>query len=116
MIQRNAADGLKVGIEDGDKFLYKPAPCSLFPLEQTDKDEWYVRQHGYKGEKWDLFCIAPNFSAVPATAFDLPYKGTRVLVATPSADVCWRRQLADGQWTEWNRAFTGSGQFVDVRL
>ena len=57
----------KVGIEDGDKFMYKPAPCSLFPLEQNDKDEWYVRQHNYKGEQWDLFCIAPNLSAIPAT-------------------------------------------------
>lgn len=52
----------KVGAAEGDKFRYKPAPCSLFPLERDDNDEWYVRQHGYKGEQWDLFCLAPSHS------------------------------------------------------
>lgn len=56
----------KVGAAEGDRFRYKPAPCSLFPLEQDDHDNWYVRQHGYKGEQWDLFCLAPGFSRVPA--------------------------------------------------
>ncbi len=54
--------------------------------------------------------------ASPAADFDLPFKGTRVIVATPNADVCWRRQVAGGQWGEWNRAFTGSGQFIDTQL
>lgn len=57
----------KVGVQDGDKFAYKPAPCSLFPLERDDDGGWYVRQHGYKGEQWDLFCLAPDFSQVPAS-------------------------------------------------
>lgn len=56
----------KVGVEEGDKFRYKPAPCSLFPLERDDDGQWYVRQHGYKAEQWDLFCLAPGQSAVPA--------------------------------------------------
>jgi hypothetical protein len=56
----------KVGAAEGDHFRYKPAPCSLFPLEQDDHDRWYVRQHGYQGEQWDLFCLAPGFSSVPA--------------------------------------------------
>ncbi len=56
----------KVGAMEGDKFRYKPEPCSLFPLEQDEQDRWYIRQHGYKGEKWDLFCLAPGFSGVPA--------------------------------------------------
>jgi hypothetical protein len=56
----------KVGAAEGDKFRYKPAPCSLFPLEQDDNDQWYVRQHGYKGEQWDLFCLAPGKWTVPA--------------------------------------------------
>src|SRR3954469_11956116 len=57
----------KVGMAEGDKFKYKPAPCSLFPLERDDDDgEYYVRQHGYKGEQWDLFCLAPGATAVPA--------------------------------------------------
>jgi hypothetical protein len=58
----------KAGMQEGDKFRYKPAPCSLFPLERDDDGAWYVRQHGYKGEKWDLFCLAPGQSAVPAEA------------------------------------------------
>jgi hypothetical protein len=57
----------KVGAMEGDKFRYKPAPCSLFPLEQDDHDHWFVRQHGFKGEKWDLFCLAPGESTVPAS-------------------------------------------------
>jgi hypothetical protein len=56
----------KIGAAEGDKFRYKPAPCSLFPLEHDDHGKWYVRQHGYKGEQWDLFCLAPGASAVPA--------------------------------------------------
>lgn len=56
----------KIGAAEGDKFRYKPAPCSLFPLEQDAQDRWYVRQHGYKGEQWDLFCLAPGFSKMPA--------------------------------------------------
>ena len=59
---------------------------------------------------------APANPPAPATAFELPFKGTRVLEAAPNADVCWRRQLADGQWSEWNRAFTGSGRYVDAQL
>ncbi len=56
----------KVGAVEGDRFRYKPAPCSLFPLEHDDHGKWYVRQHGYKGEQWDLFCLAPAQSPVPA--------------------------------------------------
>ena len=58
----------------------------------------------------------PVDAAVPATAFDLPFKGTHVLVAAPQADICWRRQVAGGQWTDWNRAFTASGRFIDSQL
>ena len=54
--------------------------------------------------------------AVTATAFDLPFKGTRVIVAAPNADICWRRQVAGGPWSDWNRAFTGSGKFIDSQL
>ena len=57
----------------------------------------------------------PVEGAAP-TDFDLPFKGTRVLVAAPRSDICWRRQLADGRWTDWNRAFTATGRFVDAQL
>ncbi len=59
---------------------------------------------------------APVDPSVPATAFDLPFKGSRVLVAAPNTDICWRRQVAGGPWTEWNRAYTASGKFIDTRL
>lgn len=64
----------KVGAAEGDKFRYKPAPCSLFPLEDDAQGRWYVRQHGYKGEQWDLFCLSPSNSprrAVEALAEEL---------------------------------------------
>ncbi len=59
---------------------------------------------------------APANPSAPTTAFELPFKGSHVLVAAPNADVCWRRQRADGQWSEWNRAFTASGRYVEAQL
>ncbi len=58
-------------------------------------------------------CAAPG---APATAFDLPFKGTRVIEAVPDADICWRRQTGAGQWTEWNRAYTATGRAIDSQL
>jgi hypothetical protein len=60
-------------------------------------------------------CAAADPST-PATDFVLLFKGTRVIVAAPNTDICWRRQLANGQWTDWNRAFTASGRFIDVQI
>jgi hypothetical protein len=56
----------KVGTAEGDKFRYKPAVCSLFPLSKDEHDRWYVRQKGLNGEIWDLFCLDPQASAMPA--------------------------------------------------
>ena len=56
----------RVGAEEGEKFRYKPAVCSLFPLQQNEHDQWYIRQHGFEGEKWDLFCLDPQNSVIPA--------------------------------------------------
>ena len=56
----------KVGAVEGNWYRYKPAPCALFPLQKDDRGRWYVRQHGYKGERWDLFCLAPGRSFVHA--------------------------------------------------
>lgn len=56
----------QVGAEDGDPFGYKPTQCALFPLDQEDDGTWYVRQWGYRGEKWDLFCLNPKQSDRPA--------------------------------------------------
>jgi hypothetical protein len=58
----------KVGAAEGDAFRYKPAPCGLFPLSRKENDEWYVRQSGYYGEAWDLFCLNPKASSQPASA------------------------------------------------
>ena len=58
-----------------------------------------------------------------ATEFVLPPNGTRVLPAPPGADICWRRELIAGEtnetppagpWTPWNRAYTGTGRFLDT--
>jgi hypothetical protein len=57
----------KVGAEEGDKYRYKPVLCALFPLAKDTKDRWYVRQQGYKGEVWNLFCLDPEASPLPAT-------------------------------------------------
>lgn len=57
----------------------------------------------------------PAQGAAPSD-FDLPFKGSRVIVATSHNDICWRRRLADGRWTDWNRAFTATGRFVDSQL
>jgi hypothetical protein len=56
----------KVGAAEGDKFRYKPAACALFPVERDEHDQWYVRQKGFKNEKWNLFCLDPQASALPA--------------------------------------------------
>jgi hypothetical protein len=59
----------KVGAQEGERFAYKPWHCVAFPLEKDAKTgEWYVRQHGFRGEGWDLFCINPKES--PKLAMD----------------------------------------------
>jgi hypothetical protein len=56
----------KLGAEEGDKFRYKPSVCALFPIQADEKGNWYVRQKGYKKEVWDLFCLDPQNSPMPA--------------------------------------------------
>ncbi len=56
----------KVGATEGDPYRYKPSLCSLFPLAKNDKGEWFVRQWGVEGEAWDLFCLNPDASPMPA--------------------------------------------------
>jgi Fe-S-cluster containining protein len=56
----------QLGADEGDKFRYKPSACSLFPIQQDDHDDWYIRQHGYKRERWDLFCLSPTNTTLPA--------------------------------------------------
>jgi hypothetical protein len=56
----------KLGADEGDKYRYKPAACALFPLARDEADRWFVRQLGYKGEPWDLFCLDPNQTRTPA--------------------------------------------------
>jgi Fe-S-cluster containining protein len=56
----------KVGAAEGDRYRYKPAMCSLFPLGKTLDDEWYVRQWGVQDEKWGLFCLNPEASSLLA--------------------------------------------------
>jgi len=57
----------KLGAAEGDAFRYKPVECALFPLAHDEKGRWYVRQHGFKGESWDLFCLDPKNSTKKAS-------------------------------------------------
>lgn len=57
----------RIGAAEGDRFRYKPAVCSLFPIQRADDRRWYVRQKGYKNEKWDLFCLDPTATSKPAS-------------------------------------------------
>jgi len=51
----------KVGATEGDSYKYKPYVCSVFPLHRSTGDkDYYVRQWGYEGEVWDLFCLNPQ--------------------------------------------------------
>jgi hypothetical protein len=61
----------------------------------------------------DCSPVAPDAGPL---AFDLPFKGTRVIQAAPDTDICWRQMPVGGQWSEWNRAFTASGRSIDLRL
>ncbi len=56
----------KVGAAEGDAYRYKPSACALFPLAKNGNDEWYIRQRGYENDKWDLFCLDPKASSIPA--------------------------------------------------
>jgi hypothetical protein len=66
----------KVGLEEGDFARYKPSQCVVFPLDQLPDGRWYVRQHGYEDEGWDLFCLNPKNStrqAVESLAAEIDY-------------------------------------------
>jgi hypothetical protein len=56
----------RMGAAEGDPLRYKPAVCALFPLDRDEHNRWYVRQWGFQGEIWDLFCLDPGASAIPA--------------------------------------------------
>ncbi len=78
----------KVGAQEGDKYKYKPIACALFPLAKDERDRWYIRQKGYKGEPWNLFCLDPEASAVPAVTslgaeIELARKADEEQVAAP---------------------------------
>ena len=55
-----------LGAEEGNKDKYKPRECAWFPLWHDNKGNWFVRQTGYQGEPWDLFCINPAITSTPA--------------------------------------------------
>jgi hypothetical protein len=56
----------RLGAAEGLPFRYKPWMCAVFPLAKDSRGRWYVRQKGYKGEIWELACLDPRSSAVPA--------------------------------------------------
>jgi hypothetical protein len=58
------------------------------------------------------------------TEFEVPLNGTRLIIAPPGANICWKRQLAEDEppqlpasnWTDWNRAFVAQGTAVNSRM
>jgi len=56
-----------LGAAEGDKLRYKPSACALFPIDRDRRNRWYVRQWGFQGEIWDLFCLNPAETSAPAT-------------------------------------------------
>jgi Fe-S-cluster containining protein len=56
----------QIGAAEGDKHRYKPAVCALFPITKDRHDRWKVRQKDFDGEIWDLACLNPETSKVPA--------------------------------------------------
>ncbi len=56
----------KVGATEGEKYRYKPAQCALFPLARNAKGDWYVRQWDVEDEDWDVFCLNPKATRLPA--------------------------------------------------
>jgi hypothetical protein len=56
----------RIGADEGDKYRYKPAVCAIFPITKDQRDRWQVRQKGYNGEIWDLPCLDPKASTIPA--------------------------------------------------
>lgn len=73
----------KFGLEDGDFARYKPSQCVTFPLDRLPDGRWYVRQHGYEDEGWDLFCLDPKNS-------------TRRAVESLAAEIDYAARTADG--------------------
>jgi hypothetical protein len=56
----------RLGAAEGAALRYKPGLCAVFPLARGGRDGWYVRQKGYAGEVWDLPCLDPAVSRLPA--------------------------------------------------
>lgn len=56
----------RIGAAEGDKFRYKPWVCGIFPIDHDLRGRWLVRQKGFQGEMWDLFCLNPANSSTPA--------------------------------------------------
>lgn len=58
----------RLGAQDGDWTTYKPICCTLFPLIQGKDRQWFVRQRGYRKERWALPCLDSESSSMPAAA------------------------------------------------
>jgi Fe-S-cluster containining protein len=84
----------RLGAAEGVGFRYKPAVCAMFPLAKDQRDRWYVRQKGYKGEIWNLVCLDPARSEVPAAA---SLQEEIALVAHWTVDRADSRKGADGE-------------------
>jgi hypothetical protein len=107
--------------------LYGPGPAGRLTLSNFSYDTARVQAVLTTGPS----CAVGDPAA--AADFALPLNATRVIATPPGADVCWRRDAppsspsspaemtpriepAVAGWSEWNRAYTASGRFIDSRL
>ena len=94
----------------------KPKPLSIF------MGPGHLQLSNFRFDRASIEAIvaaAPDCSPAPGTApvdFDLPFKGTHVIDAPGGADICWRRQVGPGQWSDWNHAFIAAGLSTDAQL
>lgn len=81
----------KIGAMEGDKYAYKPWLCVTFPLEMHDRDRWHIRQWGKFEEDWDLFCLNPAESPLPARETLADEIAFAKDVDDPESREAWRR-------------------------
>jgi hypothetical protein len=67
------------------------------------------------------YCGVRAAGYVATSDFVLSPNATRIIVAPPGADVCWRRENGPdeprpGQWSDWARAFVAGGKTVDSTI
>ena len=105
-------------------WMWGPEPGGRLTLNNFSYDEARVQV---------VLTNRPDCAAAdPAATGDLvmPLNATRIIPTPPGFDICWRREAPPAAaapvaraavpdapgWADWNRAYTSSGRFIDMRL